>query len=153
MGDKEAPKIDPLAKRILILPKWAQRHIASQDKIIKGQALEIEQLKPKTDFILSNNAIPLPEPSKKKKRKKKVKRVTPFSYDGLKITTSEDIENLHGKEWSEKFSKAMGNGNTGIIVPADHPSNTTGKDLYAIFYDDYERFADLVDLGKPTYFD
>ncbi len=90
--------------------------------------------------------------SKKKIKTKKHSRLPRRRYAGVEFVFKSDIEELHGKEWSDKFAKAFGI-NTQIMIPPNYPGNSTGENLAGIFYDDYERFADVVDYNKPTYFD
>jgi len=62
---------------------------------------------------------------------------------GIAYTTRADIERFHGKDWAERFFKAMGVGNTCPVLDG----------VSGIYMGDYKRFADVVDFGKATYFD
>lgn len=61
--------------------------------------------------------------------------------------TAKMIREFHGEEWTEKFWEAAGSGNTMYMVEED------GQKVGGIYMCDYERFADVVDYGKSTYFD
>ena len=56
------------------------------------------------------------------------------------------IKEHHGEEWANQWSKAAGV-NTMIMVDEDN------QKVGGIYVEDYERFADLIDHGKPTYWD
>ena len=66
---------------------------------------------------------------------------------GVEYVTYKQIENKFGTTWAQKFSKAMGEGNTMIMVEED------GKQVGGICTEDWERFRDVVDENKETYFD
>jgi hypothetical protein len=84
---------------------------------------------------------------------KETKRLTAREYDGIHYVLGSDIVKFHGKKWAKKYTDVAGPGNTGIIVPANHPSHKKRKYQFGIYMWDYERFADVVDFGTPTYFD
>lgn len=77
----------------------------------------------------------------------KNKRIAPKYYKNIPYITFDDIKSFYPAKWVIKFNKAFGNGNTCPIVEEN------GQSIPAIYYWDYERFADLVDFGKKTYFD
>lgn len=64
-------------------------------------------------------------------------------HGGFAYTTRADVERFHGVEWANKLFKAMGIGTCPVI----------DGEPGAVFHHDYLRFADVVDSGKPTYFD
>ncbi len=76
-----------------------------------------------------------------------MKRLTPKIAHGTEYVTWKMIVAHHGKEWAEKWSKAAGDGNTLMGVEED------GRIVGGVYMSDYERFADVVDHNKPTYFD
>ena len=56
-----------------------------------------------------------------------------------------EIVEFHGEKWTEKYREVAGDGNTGIVVP---------EIGLGIYYDDYTRFADVVDgITKGTHWD
>jgi hypothetical protein len=75
------------------------------------------------------------------------KRLTPRTVINIDYVTHKMMLAYHGKEWTTKFNKAIGDGNTMIMVEED------GEQVGGIFVEDYERFADAVDYNKPTYWD
>lgn len=77
----------------------------------------------------------------------KNKRLTPKTIHDIKYVTWKMVVTHHGEEWAKKWSKAAGEGNTMVMVKED------GKDVGGIYVEDYERFADVVDYNKPTYWD
>lgn len=83
----------------------------------------------------------------KSKKLKTFKRLNSHTYKGIRYVLAEEVLNFHGKSWFDQWSHAMGEGNTGIIIPNEY------GDKFGIYYHDYERFADLIDKNKPTYFD
>lgn len=90
---------------------------------------------------------------KSKKQKRLIPRI--YSYgekNKLPYVLFEDIEKFHGKKWSKKFGDLI-YGSTGMIVPSNDPSHGKNKEQFAIYEWDYQRFADVIDFKKPTYFD
>lgn len=90
---------------------------------------------------------------------KKIKRLTAriYKYGPNKeyqtpYVLGKDIRKLHGKKWSEKFSKLY-YGSTGMVISANDSSHGEKKDQFGIYEWDYSRFADQIDFGTPTYFD
>lgn len=75
------------------------------------------------------------------------KRLKPKTAHDMEYVTWKMITSHHGEEWAERWSKAAGDGNTMMMVEED------GKQVGGIYMCDYERFANLVDHGTPTYFD
>lgn len=87
------------------------------------------------------------------KKESKPKRLLPREYDGIQYVLYKDIVKLHGSKWAKKYCKVAGPGNTCAVIPANHPSHGKRKYQTGIYMWDYERFADVVDFGIPTYFD
>jgi hypothetical protein len=85
---------------------------------------------------------------KKDKNKKTEKRLSPRKIDGMSFqyVTMNDIVDFHGEKWANKWGKAFGIGTVGVVTE-------NGKKVFAYYYHDYKRFADLVDNGTPTYWD
>ena len=81
------------------------------------------------------------------------KRLIAKVFQNVEYVTHEDIRKFHSKEWVKKFWKVAGPGNTMMSIPANDPSHGKKKPVTAIYYWDYERFADVVDFKKPTYWD
>lgn len=81
------------------------------------------------------------------KNKEKFPRLKPKYYKDIAYVTGDDIKKFHSKEWVKKYTKAAGYGNTGIIVTEN------GKQVFGIYWSDYQRFANVVDYGTPTYWD
>jgi len=79
-------------------------------------------------------------------------QLTPRHYERIAYVLAVDIIELHGREWHNKF-KELFSGDTGIVVPANHPSHKRRAAQLGIFYDDYERFANVIDFGVPTFWD
>ncbi len=82
-----------------------------------------------------------------------MKRLEPRVYAGTSYVLWKDIIKFHGKRWSKKYNKASGPANTCMIVPANDPSHGLPDDQIGIYYWDYNRFASVVDLNQPTYWD
>ncbi len=40
-----------------------------------------------------------------------------------------------------------------MLIPSNDPSHGKNKAQFAIYEWDYQRFADVIDFKKPTYFD
>ena len=76
-----------------------------------------------------------------------MKRLTPRTIEGIEYVTHKMLLAHHGEEWTTKFNKAFGEGNTMIMVEEG------GEQVGGILVEDYERFADAVDHNKPTYWD
>ena len=90
---------------------------------------------------------------------KKQKRLIPRIYiygekkeNKLPYVLFEDVKKFHGKKWSEKFDKLI-YGSTGMLIPSNDPSHGKNKEQFAIYEWDYQRFADVIDFKRPTYFD
>lgn len=66
---------------------------------------------------------------------------------GIEYVTFKMITDKFGEKWANKWSVAAGPGNTMIAVEED------GKLVGGIYIHDWERFRDLVDKRKPTFFD
>lgn len=77
----------------------------------------------------------------------KNKRLKPKLEGDIEYVTWKMITAHHGEEWAEKWNKAAGEGNTMTMVEED------GEQAGGIFMEDYQRFADVVDYNKPTYWD
>lgn len=73
----------------------------------------------------------------------KTKRLPPNIHNHIYYVEMEKVEKFHGKKWFKKFSIGAG-ANTCPVIP------NKGVCMY---FHDYERFADLVDFNKPTYWD
>lgn len=80
-------------------------------------------------------------------------RMKPRIYKGVKYVLGEDIKKFHGNKWFKEYVKVSGTGNTGIIIPENDKSHNKAKEQYGIYYNDYSRFADVIDYNKSTYFD
>ena len=86
----------------------------------------------------------------KKEVEKTSKKFLAYKTDwtsGAKYVTYKQIENKFGTDWAQKFSKAMGPGNTMIMVEEGD------EQVSGIYPEDWERFRDVVDQGHTTYFD
>lgn len=88
----------------------------------------------------------------KKIKEKKCKRLPARKCQYFEYVFTSDIVKFHGKAWSEKFFKVAGV-NTHAMVPDDEVPKKYKGNASNYFYWDYTRFADVVDYGKPTYFD
>lgn len=78
-----------------------------------------------------------------KKKGKKYYRIKPRTEDlGDCYVLLSDLISVHGKEWTDKFKVFIYGSTTPFI------NNTP-----AIFYYDYERFADKIDFETITYWD
>lgn len=75
---------------------------------------------------------------------KKNKRLKPETWHEIPYLEFTEIEKFHGKEWYKKWAKAFGPGNTCPVID--------NKSACCYFWD-YERFADVVDYNKETYWD
>ena len=84
---------------------------------------------------------------------KGIKRLEPRVYHKTPYVLDADIRKLHGATWFKKFVKAAGPGNTMMIIPANDPSHKKSRQQIGMYMWDYERFADVVDFNRPTYFD
>jgi hypothetical protein len=82
----------------------------------------------------------------KKKFKRLIAQNPPEGINTFRYVTYEDIKAFHGADWAKKFAKEH-YGSTGGVIEKD------GKQIFTIYYHDYERFADVIDKGIPTYFD
>lgn len=79
--------------------------------------------------------------------KNKLNRLIPKKKKNSEYITWSMMVNFHGQEWADKWNKVAGAGNTIFLVVEK------GKSVAGIHYEDYERFANAVDYGIPTYFD
>ena len=85
------------------------------------------------------------------KKHKKYKRLKARVFSDIPYVHFTSIQKFHGKEWADKWAKAFGVG-TGLYIPPKERGKNKLEE-YAIYYWDYERFADRVDKSKETYFD
>ena len=79
---------------------------------------------------------------------KTTKRLEPQVWNKIHYVKFQDIREFHGKEWYKKWINAFGPGNTCPVI-----EDGKMKAFDACYHSDYTRFADVVDLGKPTYWD
>ena len=70
-------------------------------------------------------------------------RLSAEHHLGISYVTFKMIVAHHGQPWAYRWAKVTGV-NTCVILPSGEAG---------IYYQDYERFADVVDHGKATYFD
>ena len=77
----------------------------------------------------------------------KMKRLTPKVINKIEYVTWKMITAHHGAYWSARWNKAYGEGNTMTMVEED------GEQVGGIYMEDYERYADVVDHDRATYWD
>ena len=77
----------------------------------------------------------------KKSNKYKIK---PRFESKIAYVLFKDIVKGYGKKWANKWNKAFGPGNTGLL---------TKKGEFGIYWHDFVRFHDLIEYNKETYWD
>lgn len=82
----------------------------------------------------------------------KLKRLKPRQNKSFSFVFNKEISDFHGQEWYEKYCKVSGINTCPVINSEDIPKKYK-KFPYAMYYWDYERFADLLDNNKETYWD